>query len=178
MNKSLSSINILAATGVSFLVLSSIAEAQIIRFPGGASPVITTPTIQAVDSSGRPAMIMDARTSNKFAASYDVKGHLSSLKSTTGHNAFDLDAIQYTQDGHLQMVHFGNQYLIVFRYRRDGTREVVDSAGGHIVQGKAASGQFASSSVVDPSGFLVPSLQLLGGLFSTFSKVPGMSVAY
>jgi hypothetical protein len=156
----------------------SVAQGQSIRFPGGAAPVITAPSVQGVDGNGRPATIMDAGTSRQFAASYNATGRLSSLKSTAGSNAFDLNVIHYTPDGHLQSVYFGNHYQIFFRYRSDGAREVVDSLGGTIVQDKTSSGQFLSNSVVDPSDFLVPSLRLLGGLFSEFSKVTGMSAAY
>jgi hypothetical protein len=151
------------------------AQGQSIQFPGGLAPVISAPTVQAVDGSGRPGTVVDTSTGRQFVASYDASSRLSSLKATAGRNTLNLDAITYLPDGRLAIVTFGNRYELIFKIRSDGTQEIIDSLGGAIVRSQTAPGQFVIQSVVDPSGFLAPSLRLLEALFSHFGPVPGLA---
>jgi len=119
--------------------------------------------------------VVDTNSARQFLPSYDASGRMTSLKSTTGRNAFNLRAISYLPDGRLSIVSFGNRYELIFRYYKDGTQEVVDSLGGAIVRSQTGPGQFVTQSVVDPSGFLVPSLRRIEALFSLTGTVLGLS---
>jgi hypothetical protein len=102
---------------------------------------------------------------------------LVSLKSVVGRSAFNLRSINYLADGRISSVYFGNRYELDFRYRNDGTQNVVDPIGGSIVRTQTAPGQFVTQTVLDPSGFLVPSLRRLEVLLARFGQVPGLSSA-
>jgi hypothetical protein len=155
--------------------LIAAARGQSIQFPGELAPVISAPTVQAVDGSGRPGTVVDTSTGRQFVASYDASSRLSSLKATAGRNALNLDAITYFPDGRVAIVTFGNRYELIFRYRSDGTQEIVDPLGGTIVRSQTGPGQFVTQSAVDPSGFLALSLRLLEALLSRFGPVPGLA---
>jgi hypothetical protein len=161
-------------TAISFGAMTwwiTAASAQSVEFPAGSAPVMAAPSVKQTDASGRPAMMTDASTGRQFIPTYDQSGHLTSLKSSSGRNACDIRAIIYTPDGHPENVSFGNQYQLIFRYHLDGTQEVIDSFGGSIVRSQAAPGKFTTKSVVDPSGFLAPTLERVDALLSLIGPV-------
>ena len=151
-----------------------VAQGQIIQFPAGSAPVIAAPSVKEIDATGRPATVRDAITGHEFVASYDRTGKLTSLESTAGRNAFDLKAISYGSDGRVRSILFGNRYQVIFRYRNDGTLQIVDSLGGVIIRSQSVAGQYVTQSVADPKGFLLPSLKRLGALFALFGQTGGL----
>jgi hypothetical protein len=158
------------------LLKGGIIHAQAIQFPGRAPPVIAAPSVAGNDGSGRPSIIIDAKSGKQFVATYDSSGRLQSLKSNAGHNAFDIVGIGYLSDGRLGNVVFGNFYTLTFRYPAAGMEQVVDSFGDMIVRNQTTPGVYATQSVSDPKALLTPALSRLDHLFSYFSAVPGLSV--
>ena len=161
---------------VAALLKGSITHAQAIQFPGGAPPVLASPSVASSDGSGKPSLIVDAKSGKQFVATYDSSGRLKSLKSNAGHNAFDIVGIGYLPDGRLGNVLFGNFYTLTFRYPAAGTEQVVDSFGNMIVRDQTTPGVYATQSVSDPNALLAPALTRLDHLFSYFSGVPGLAV--
>ena len=139
-------------------------------------PVLATPSVASSDGSGKPSLIVDANSGKQFVATYDSSGRLQSLKSNAGHNAFDIVGISYLSDGRLRNLLFGNFYTLKFRYPAAGTEQVVDSFGNMIVRSQTTPGVYATQSVADPKGLLVPALTRLDHLFSYFSGAPGLTV--
>jgi hypothetical protein len=155
-------------------LLFATANAQIIQFPGGAPPVISRPSIKSTDEKGRPLTVADAVTGSEFVPLYNSSGHLVSLRSTRGHNAFDIRAITYLPNGNITSVSFGNRYQLIFTYRNDGTQMIIDSFGGTMIRKQSPAGHYSMQSIADSTGFLGSSLSLVAALLSLFGKMPGI----